>query len=59
MTKKLRLGNLVLGNTYRNPGLVAKIAGTIDTASQGRFTLAIARAGTSANTKRTAGRFHQ
>ena len=41
MTKKLRLGNLVLGNTYRNPALVAKIAGTIDTASQGRFTLAI------------------
>ena len=41
MTRKLRLGNLVLGNTYRNPTLVAKIAGTIDTASQGRFTLAI------------------
>lgn len=41
MTKKLRLGNLVLGNTYRNPALVAKIAGTIDTATQGRFTLAI------------------
>ena len=41
MTKKLKLGNLVLGNTYRNPALVAKIAGTIDTASQGRFTLAI------------------
>ena len=41
MTKKLRLGNLVLGNTYRNPALAAKIAGTIDTLSQGRFTLAI------------------
>lgn len=41
MTKKLRLGNLVLGNTYRNPALAAKIAGTIDTMSQGRFTLAI------------------
>ena len=41
MTQKLKLGNLVLGNTYRNPALVAKIAGTIDTASQGRFTLAI------------------
>ncbi|MDP6377628.1 MAG: LLM class flavin-dependent oxidoreductase [Pseudomonadales bacterium] len=41
MTKNLRLGNLVLGNTYRNPALVAKIAGTIDTASEGRFTLAI------------------
>ena len=41
MTKKLRLGNLVLGNTYRNPALVAKIAGTIDTATGGRFTLAL------------------
>lgn len=41
MTQKLRLGNLVLGNTYRNPALVAKIAGTIDTMSRGRFTLAI------------------
>jgi len=41
MTRKLRLGNLVLGNTYRNPAHVAKIAGTIDTLSGGRFTLAI------------------
>ena len=41
MTKKLRLGNLVLGNTYRNPAHAAKIAGTIDTMSAGRFTLAI------------------
>ena len=41
MTKKIRLGNLVLGNTYRNPAHVAKIAGTIDTVSEGRFTLAI------------------
>lgn len=41
MTKKLRLGNLVLGNTYRNPAHTAKIAGTIDTMSGGRFTLAI------------------
>ena len=41
MTKKLRLGNLVLGNTYRNPGHTALIAGTIDTMSKGRFTLGI------------------
>ncbi len=41
MTRRLQLGNLVLGNTYRNPAHVAKIAGTIDTASGGRFTLAI------------------
>ncbi len=44
MTKKLRLGHLVLGNTYRNPALVAKMAGTIDHASQGRFTLGIGAA---------------
>lgn len=41
MTKRLRLGNLVLGNTYRNPAHLAKIAGTIDTMSEGRFTLAL------------------
>ena len=41
MTKRLRLGNLVLGNTYRNPAHLAKIAGTIDTMSHGRFTLAL------------------
>ncbi len=41
MTRKLRLGNLVLGNTYRNPAHTAKIAGTIDTISEGRFTLAL------------------
>lgn len=41
MTNRLRLGNLVIGNTYRNPALVAKMAGSIDTMSKGRFTLAI------------------
>ncbi len=41
LTNRLKLGHLVLGNTYRNPGLVAKMAGTIDHISHGRFTLAI------------------
>lgn len=41
MTKKLRLGNLVLGNTYRNPAHLVKIAGTIDHMTAGRFTLAL------------------
>ena len=41
MTKKLKLGHLVLGNTYRNPALVAKMATTLDQASEGRFTLAL------------------
>ena len=40
-TESLRIGHLVLGNTYRNPGLVAKIAGSVDHISHGRFTLGI------------------
>ena len=39
MTNKLRMGHMVNGNTYRNPGLVAKMATTIDQISRGRFTL--------------------
>ena len=44
MTKKLHLGHLVLGNTYRNPALLAKMATTLDQASEGRFTLALGAA---------------
>jgi alkanesulfonate monooxygenase SsuD/methylene tetrahydromethanopterin reductase-like flavin-dependent oxidoreductase (luciferase family) len=44
MTKKLRLGHLVAGNTYRNPALLAKMAGTIDHITEGRFTLGIGTA---------------
>ena len=40
-TNTLRIGHLVLGNTYRNPALAAKIAGSIDHISHGRFTLGI------------------
>lgn len=39
MTTKLRMGHMVNGNTYRNPGLIAKMATTIDQISNGRFTL--------------------
>ena len=39
MTKKLRMGHMVNGNTYRNPALVAKMATTIDQISRGRFIL--------------------
>ena len=41
MTEKLHMGHLVLGNPYRNPGLLAKMATTLDQASNGRFTLAL------------------
>lgn len=41
MTQRMRLGHLVLGNTYRNPALLAKMATALDQASEGRFTLAL------------------
>ncbi|PZC45332.1 MAG: Flavin-dependent oxidoreductase, luciferase family [Chloroflexi bacterium] len=44
ITETLRIGHLVLGNTYRNPALVAKIAGSIDHISHGRFVLGIGAA---------------
>jgi len=40
-TKHLRFGVLVSGNTYRNPGLLAKMAVTLDHASGGRVELGI------------------
>ncbi|MEM7538852.1 MAG: LLM class flavin-dependent oxidoreductase [Chloroflexota bacterium] len=44
ITQRMRLGHLVLGNTYRNPALVAKMATTVDQISHGRFTLSIGAA---------------
>lgn len=41
MTERLRMGHLVLGNTFRNPALVAKMAATVDQISYGRLTLGI------------------
>jgi len=41
ITKKVRFGELVLCNNFRNPTLVAKIGATIDVISSGRFELGI------------------
>ncbi len=38
---RIRIGTLVLGNTYRHPAVVANIAATVDHVSGGRFTLGI------------------
>jgi alkanesulfonate monooxygenase SsuD/methylene tetrahydromethanopterin reductase-like flavin-dependent oxidoreductase (luciferase family) len=38
---ELRFGHLVLGQSYRNPALVAKMAATAQAVSQGRFILGV------------------
>lgn len=40
-TARVRLGHLVLCSSYRNPALVAKMAGTLDVISGGRFEIGI------------------
>src|SRR3989449_9490566 len=39
LTKRIRLGLLVGANTFRNPGLQAKLAATLDHVSEGRAIL--------------------
>ncbi|HSK94496.1 MAG TPA: TIGR03560 family F420-dependent LLM class oxidoreductase [Candidatus Angelobacter sp.] len=41
MTERVRLGQIVICNGFRNPALVAKMASTLDTISGGRFELGI------------------
>jgi F420-dependent oxidoreductase-like protein len=41
LTSRVRLGHLVVANTFRNPGLTAKLATTLDHASGGRFVLGL------------------
>jgi alkanesulfonate monooxygenase SsuD/methylene tetrahydromethanopterin reductase-like flavin-dependent oxidoreductase (luciferase family) len=40
-TRRLQLGHLVLGNTYRHPAVVAKEGATLDHISDGRFVLGL------------------
>lgn len=40
-TERVRIGSMVLGNTYRHPAVVAKQAATLDQMSGGRFVLGI------------------
>jgi alkanesulfonate monooxygenase SsuD/methylene tetrahydromethanopterin reductase-like flavin-dependent oxidoreductase (luciferase family) len=39
LTSRMRVGLMVAGNTYRNPGILAKIACTVDHVSNGRMEL--------------------
>jgi F420-dependent oxidoreductase-like protein len=41
VTRRVRLGVLVSGNTYRNPGLLVKAVTTVDVLSQGRAYLGV------------------
>jgi alkanesulfonate monooxygenase SsuD/methylene tetrahydromethanopterin reductase-like flavin-dependent oxidoreductase (luciferase family) len=41
LTRRLQVGHLVLGNTYRHPALVAKSGATLDHVSGGRFVLGL------------------
>ncbi len=41
LTKRVRLGTLVTGNTYRHPAVLAKMAATLDHITEGRVVLGL------------------
>ena len=41
LTSRIRIGSLMLGNSYRNPSLTAKIGATLDVISNGRLEFGI------------------
>ena len=53
LTTRSRLGLLVAANTFRPPGLTAKLATTLDHLSNGRAILGIGVGGSSASTMRS------
>src|SRR5690349_19695621 len=48
-TRRIQLGTLVTGVTYRNPGILAKIVTTLDVISRGRAILGIGGPGSTAD----------
>ena len=55
-TRRVELGTIVLCTAFRNPAVLAKMAGTLDAISDGRLILGSAPAGTTRSSRRSASR---